>query len=326
MTKALITGPTGCIGVSTVEYLIDRGVAEIVGVSRKTDAKRLSEKAASRTRLVKGDVSDEARMREIVLEEKPTHVIHLAAFQTPDCQAHPFRGMDINVGGTMHLLKAVAELGDHVQRMVVASSSAVYGPRSMYPGETVTPADPYFPPNLYGFWKTANEGMAQAYHLETGVPTICHRLSTTYGPGRDLGLSSAPTYAMKALVLGQNYAIPYNGREHYHYVSDVGAGFGGCLIDPFTGYGVFNLRGRSILTSDFAAAANEVALEMGLEAGVSIASDPDPYPFVCDLDESDILEKFPNMPLTDLQDGIYQALEHFIDERDAGRLTAADLG
>ena len=74
------------------------------------------------------------------------------------------------------------------ERFVFASSTAVNGPRELYSEDGVRPEDPLQPFNLYGYWKIAGEGMAQAYHQESGVSTVSLRLATTYGPGRDHGL------------------------------------------------------------------------------------------------------------------------------------------
>ena len=311
MTRVFITGPTGCVGAAAVDQLVAQGVDAIVGMSRNCDPSRFSDAAAGSIRLVSGDLTDPDAVSALLRKHAPTHLLHLAAFQTPDCQAQPFRGMDINVGGTMNLLKAAARI-DSLERLVLASSSAVYGSRDLYPGDEVTTNSPYAPPNLYGYWKVANEGMAQAFHLETGLPAVAFRFSTTYGPGRDQGLTSAPTSALKAAAKGKPFAIPYNGRETYHYVEDVAAGFVGALLEPFEGVAVFNQRGHTITTEMFSKEINSVAEKMGLGDNlVRIADDPDPYPFACDLDESDLLTAFPDLPLTPIREGIRKSLDFF---------------
>ena len=93
--------------------------------------------------------------------------------------------------------------------------------------------------------------MAQAFHQACGTPTVSLRLATTYGPGRDRGFTAAMTSAMKSLVNGESFQIPYRGKEHYHFSFDVGAGFARAAIDPFDGYGVFNLLGETSSIDDF---------------------------------------------------------------------------
>ena len=154
--------------------------------------------------------------------------------------------------------------------------------------------------------RTAGEGIAQAFHMETGTPTVSLRLGTTYGPGRDQGFTSAPTTALKAAAANRDYALPYHGREHYHYVRDVAAGFAEACLAPFDGLGVFNLRGETVTVAEFAA-----KVDARTEARVTIAADAVPIPFVSDLDSADTEAAFPGMPLTPLDEGIDQSLDVF---------------
>lgn len=325
MSKVLITGFNGCIGAATVDYLLAQGVEEVIGLSRSGASGRLSAAATEGIQIVQGDIADAGALGAVIREHAPSQIVHLAGLQTPDCQAQPFHGLDINLIGTANVFKAAAALGDRLRRFVFASSSAVYGPRSLYPGATVLPSEPYLPPNLYGYWKTAGEGIAQAFHLETGVPTVSLRLSTTYGPGRDLGYTSAPTTALKAIALGIDYAIPYDGRETYHFVNDVGAGFGEAAMAAFDGYGVFNLRGTTVHTHEFVQATRAVCDALGKSCTVRIREAPDPYPFACDLDDTGALAAFPLMPLTSLSSGIRESLLRFDDMVRAGTLIAEDV-
>lgn len=317
MSRVLVTGPTGCIGAATVEALFELGAAEIVGFSRSTDRSRLAG-ASKDIELVAGDIADAESVRSVVGKVKPTHIIHLAAFQTPDCQNQPFRGMKINVGGTMNLFHAAADVAnrDRLERVVNASSSAVYGPRAAHPAGEITTRHPVVPGSLYSYWKICGEGIAEAFHVETRVSTVSVRLATTYGPGRDAGYTSAPTTALKAAALGQDFLMPYRGREHYHYVKDVAAGFAQACLGSFEGLGVFNLRGQTCDLADF--------LEMAsthTDAKLGIAPDAEETPFICDLEHTDVLAAFPDMPLTPLAEGIAESITVFEAQAKAGQLT-----
>ena len=313
MNRIFVSGPTGCIGAATVTYLLERNTAEVIGFSRSKDLSRIPQQFHDRVSWISGDISDATAVRQALQDAQPTHIIHLAAFQTPDCQSKPFQGMDVNVTGTINMLRAAADLDGGLQRFVFASSAAVYGSRDQYLAETVCETEPYQPPNLYGYWKVAGEGMAQAFHRETGISTVALRLATTYGPGRDRGLTSAPTSAIKSAVQGTPYQMPYQGREHYHFVSDVAAGFAQAAVAPFTGYGVFNLRGQTLDTASFLAAIHQAAQDENLPhvPELSIADDATSMPFVCDLDDSAILDAFPDMPLTSIADGVRSSLSYY---------------
>ncbi|MDG2380945.1 MAG: NAD-dependent epimerase/dehydratase family protein [Pirellulaceae bacterium] len=314
MNPVFVTGPTGCIGAATVRYLLDNGVERVIGLSRRSDASRIDERLRDRITLIAGDVTDIGMIRDVLREHQPSQIIHLAAFQTPDCDALPLGGLQVNVGGTMALLQAASECSEQLQKMVFASSAAVYGPRSMYDTSGVATSSAMSPPNLYGYWKVAGEGMAQAFHHETGIATVSLRLATTYGPGRDQGLTAAPTTALKAVAAGRPFRIPYEGREHYHFVDDVGAGFGQAAIEPFDGYGVFNLRGQTVEGTEFLRIVRDVAAELEISpVDVDIDDGVVANLFVCDLDDEATRQAFPKMPLTTLRDGIRRSLVYFTD-------------
>lgn len=304
MAKILITGATGCIGSSTCDWLRSNGYDDLVAFTRSGEAEGMD--------AIAGDIADRTQVEAAVASVQPSRIVHLAAFQSPDCQAQPLRGMAINVEGTNHLFRAAAGLGAKLKRFVFASSAAVYGPRSLYPGPTVREEGGMRPPNLYGFWKVAGEGAAQAFHAETSIPTISLRLATTYGPGRDRGLTSAPTTAMKHAARGESFAMPYFGREHYHFVDDVGAAFGISATADFSGYDALNLRGKSMETAEFLKVVERQAADLGLPAAeLTTAENASEALFVCDLDDAKIIERFPPMPLTPLEEGVRKSLEGF---------------
>ena len=57
------------------------------------------------------------------------------------------------------------------------------------------------------------------------------------------------------------FEMPYQGRENYHFVEDVGACFAACTTQDFSGYGAFNIPGKTIPIEDFLALATAQAEE-----------------------------------------------------------------
>jgi nucleoside-diphosphate-sugar epimerase len=236
--------------------------------------------------------------------------------------------MDVNMTATAELFKAAARELPDLERFVFASSVAVHGPRAVHATDKVGPNALFCPPNLYGFWKIAGEGMAQAFHMETQIPTVSLRLATTYGPGRDRGMTSAPTTAMKAAVLGLDFEIPYSGREHYHFVDDVGAGFSEAAIAPFEGYGAYHIPGKTVPIADFCKLIGEMTNnlpDIEYAGKIRIQKDAPVVPFSCDLDHEPTLAAFPNMPLTPIHEGVRRSLDTFLTEKQSGELTTADI-
>ena len=326
MRKVLITGYTGCIGAATVAYLLDQGVEELMGVSRNLELARIPADLRNRIETFALDITAEEKLDSLLHEIRPTHIVHLAAFQTPDCQTQPFRGFDINVIGTANLLRAAARIGS-VKRVVLASSAAVYGPRDIYSTDIVTEDVPFMPSHLYGYWKICGEGIAEAFHRETNIPTVSLRIATTYGPGRDRGMTSAPTTAIKAAALGIPYQIPYCGGEHYHYVHDVASAFGEATLAPFSGCGVFNARGITSDSRSFISLLKDEARQQGLEdTQIGIVDQPANFPFACDLHDGQALATFPEMTLTPLELGIRRSLTFFRQQVETGELQADHFG
>lgn len=319
--RILLTGGTGCIGSATVRALFARGADEVVVTSSTGRPGSLGLwldlAQEPRLKMFTLDVGEAADVERVVQQVKPTHVVHLGALQTPDCDAHPERGLRVNVGGTLHLLAAAERTGS-VERVTFASSAAVYGLRDEYPGPTVGEADPLTPPNLYGAWKLASEQLCRQFAKRTGVPTVSLRLNTTYGPGRDRGKTSAVTRAMKEIAAAAvggdtvRFRMPYGGRENYHYVEDVADQFAAVTLDPFDGYAAFNIRGETIPVTEFLDRIAMAAGAHGVVADLAVEADAPPNPFVCDLDDSAIQSRFADLPRTDLETGIERTLKTFV--------------
>ncbi len=319
----LVTGGTGCIGAVTVRDLLTAGARRVVVASRGAQPGLLSlwlpTPLEARITLAAGDLGDAAAIQRLVTEHQPTHVVHLGGLQSPDCDADPARGMAVNVGGTQVLLEACERLARPLQRFVFASSAAVYGPRALYPGPIVHEDDALQPPNRYGVWKLAGEHVCRLFAQRTKVPTVCLRLNTTYGKGRDRGRTAAPTTAMKQVVAGaaqgrvQPVLMPYRGRENYHFVEDVGAHFAAVTTMPFQGFGAFNIRGQTVEIGTFLRLIADVAAELGIGqyAQLGIAAEATENLFVSDLDDRLVAERFPGVPCTPLRDGVRRSLLEF---------------
>ncbi len=335
MHTIFITGGTGCIGSVTIYKLLQsEHVGKIIVASRSGSSKSLNlwldPPMDSRLEFVRLDVSDYAALAASLIEINPTHIIHLGAYQSPDCSAHHLRGMEINTGGTMALLDAAERL-PRLQRLLFASSAAVYGMRAMYPNSGITEDVPLAPPNHYGIWKLAGEHLARLFYEKTAIPTICLRLNTTYGKGRDKGMTAAPTNALKAIAMGaargklMPFQMPYGGRENYHFVEDVGMHFATCTMETFKGFGVFNIKGETIPITEFLDMARREASKLGMEefTSLSVAKNAPPNLFVSDLSHEKIEQDFRNLPLTPIAEGIGKTLLEFQKMARAGLLATS---
>jgi nucleoside-diphosphate-sugar epimerase len=330
MSKIFITGGTGCIGAAAIKTLFNdyESQVESIAIASRTGDPALLRIwfgdsldeliAARKIQFISVDIGDSVALEKALKEYGPTHLIHLGALQSPACDATPELGVEINVTGTLNLFSVAEKLQPKLQRFVFASSAAVYGKRSAYDMETVAEHETLAPPNYYGVWKVAGEHLAALFHERSGIPTVSLRLNTTFGPGRDRGKTSAPTVALKSIALGNHqgetipFKMPYQGRENYHYVEDVGAHFAGVCMLPFDGCEAYNIKGKTIAIEEFLEAAKTVAGELGMnEVGLGIEEGAPPNLFICDLDDQKVDAAFPGLPRTSIEDGIRKSLETF---------------
>ena len=127
-------------------------------------------------RLVTGDVRNAELLDELVADAE--YVYHQAAQAGVRPSVENPRKYDaVNVDGTLNLLDAARE--HDLNRLVVASSSSVYGTPAYLPYDEAHPTTPVSP---YGASKLAAERYAQAYGAVYDLPVVVLRYFTVYGP------------------------------------------------------------------------------------------------------------------------------------------------
>jgi len=236
--RYLVTGVLGAIGAWTAKTLVDRGCA-VIGLDLGSSRHRLDVAFETGERhgltLVEGDITDLDALERLLASEGITNVIHLAALQVPFVREQPALGALVNVVGTANVLEGALRAG-LATPVVYASSIAVFGPTG--DGD---------PKTLYGIYKRTNEATAARFFEDYGVSSIGLRPHTVYGPGRDQGLTSAPTVAMLAAAGRLPYEIPFGGRAQFQYLPDV--------AEAFVRASELDRRGASVHTLDGQSAA-----------------------------------------------------------------------
>src|ERR1041384_4164567 len=251
-----ITGAQGCIGSWVVKALADRGDVPVV-FDRSEDSRRLAAimqpAEIERVRFISGDITDVAAVHSALEASGARRIIHLAGLQVPTCKADPVAGAFVNVIGTLNVFESAKAIG--VETVVYASSAAVFGAADAdHPIDETTETEPA---THYGVFKRTNEGNARVYFLDHGINSIGLRPLTVYGVNRDTGLTSDPTKAMKAAVLGIPFHIRFSGATDFQYVEDTAAAFIRCSDAGPEGAHVFNLHGETVEVKKIAAAINE---------------------------------------------------------------------
>ena len=271
-------------------------------------------------RLIPGDVTDIEALKRVIGEHQVNRVIHLAALQIPACRENPLRGATVNVLGTLAVFEAARQSGG-VGQVVYASSAAVIGPEERYAAGTVPNDAPLYPATHYGVFKQCNEGNAAVYFRDHGLSSIGLRPWTCYGVGRDEGVTSDATRAIKAAVMGRAFTIRYSGRNALQYARDVAALFVDCALLDRPLARAFNLRGRVVAMTEF---LSEIETLLPASQGL-LGLSGGPIPVACDLDDQELRELLPAVPDTPLRDGIGETIALFERLRSAGRLDLSDL-
>jgi nucleoside-diphosphate-sugar epimerase len=316
-----VTGAQGCIGAWVVKTLVERGDRPFV-FDLSDDRRRLEDllgsDALSKVRFAQGDITDYAALAAAVESSAASKIVHLAGLQVPFCKADPALGARVNVVGTIHMLQIAAE--QELERVVYASSAAVYGP----PEDAAAPDESAEcePTTHYGVFKRANEGNARIYYQDSGVSSVGLRPLTVYGVGRDQGLTSGPTRAMKAAAIGQEFQIPFGGATDFNYVGDTAATFVACADRAPEGAHVFNLHGESV---EVARIVELIAANTLPEHAGKISFSGPELPIPPSLDGTAIHEVIGDLPDTALADGIARTMAHFRMLQDEGRLSLHDL-
>jgi UDP-glucuronate 4-epimerase len=209
-------------------------------------------------------------------------------------------GARVNVVGTVNVFEAVRKRRDRIGAVVYASSIAAYGA-----GGTLAADD--LPGTLYGVQKRDNEGTAARYFEDYGVSSIGIRPHTVYGPGRDQGLTSAPTTAMLAAAARVRYRIPFGGAAQFQYTPDVGVAFARAAQLEFSGAAVHDLGGPAVAIPDFIGLIEAAAPDA---AGLVSAAD-DPLPFPSEMDGAGFAALAGDGLLRPVADGVADALHRF---------------
>lgn len=322
--RYLVTGAKGFIGAWTVKSLVERGDRPFI-FDTDPDAHRLKalltpEQMQSFT-FIRGDITNFEEVARSVAEFGITHIIHFAGLQVPTCAANPRLGAQVNVGGTLNVFEAARLHRDTVRKVVYASSAAVFGPEEYYGSAKVPEGAPLEPTNHYGVFKQCNEGNARIYFKDHGISSAGLRPWAVYGVGRDVGMTSAPTKAIKAAVLGRPYTIKFTGGIDLQYVNDTARIFIGCADLEVPGARVYTLRGEVIRVEEFL-----LDLQREIPAARElIRAEGKALSIAYDLDDSALVRDLKNVPRTPLAEGIRETSEIFRRLQREGRLETRDL-
>jgi UDP-glucuronate 4-epimerase len=320
--RYLVTGAFGCIGTWVVRQLVGEGAA-VTALDVGSDPHRwrlvMSPEEIAAVHQVRADIAELSELEGVLDAEQVTRIVHLAALQVPFCRADPPLGARVNVLGTVNVFEAAKRRRDRIRHVVYASSIAAYDALESGAGDVGMSG---LPGTLYGVYKRANEGTAHLYWADEAVASLGLRPHTVFGPGRDQGLTSAPTRAMLAAAAGQPYRIPFGGRSQLQYAPDVARVFIAAARAEAAGATVHNLAGTSVHMRDVVAAIEAAAPE----AAGRIEFDDVLLPFPEEVDARSLEELIDPVEATPFAEGVADTVSRFRDLLAAGTIEVPSVG
>lgn len=179
----LVTGAAGFIGSSIIEYLMQHGARQVIGLDNLSTGFTDNVKAFEGNpafQFVHGDINDENLCNDLCAQSN--FVIHQAALgSVPRSIKDPVSTNKSNVEGFLKLLAAAKD--QKVNRFIYASSSSVYGDNPSLPKKEEHTGKPLSP---YAVTKQVNELYAGVFSSVYNLETIGLRYFNVFGPRQSL--------------------------------------------------------------------------------------------------------------------------------------------
>jgi NAD dependent epimerase/dehydratase len=179
--RIIITGADGFIGSHLTEALVLEGYDVVAFVCYNSFNSlgwldTISEEIKNKIKFISGDIRDPNGVNEAM--KNVDIVFHLAAliaipfsYNSPDCY------IDTNVKGTLNILQAARK--NNVKRVLITSTSEVYGTAQFVP---ITELHPKQPQSPYSASKIGADAIADSFYSSFELPVTIVRPFNTYGP------------------------------------------------------------------------------------------------------------------------------------------------
>lgn len=219
--RVLVTGADGFIGSHLTEALLKEGYAvrALCQYNSFNNWGWLEGASHPDLEIVTGDVRDPNLCREIT--RGCSIVFHLAALiAIPYSYVAPDSYVDTNIKGTLNMCQAARDCG--VKRLIVTSTSEVYGTAQYVPIDEKHPKQPQSP---YSATKIGADAIAMSFYNAFELPVVIARPFNTYGP-RQSARAIIPTIisqiasGMREIKVGD-----LSPTRDFNFVADTAAGF-----------------------------------------------------------------------------------------------------
>ncbi|MEG0012027.1 MAG: NAD-dependent 4,6-dehydratase LegB [Muribaculaceae bacterium] len=221
MKNILVTGADGFIGSHLTELLLSEGynVRALSVYNSFNYWGWLEGINHERLEIVCGDVRDPNFCRSIV--KGCDTILHLAALiAIPYSYVAPDSYVDTNIKGTLNICQAAHDAG--VERLVVTSTSEVYGTAKYVPIDEFHPKQPQSP---YSATKIGADAIAKSFFNAFALPVVIARPFNTYGP-RQSARAIIPTIITQIANGAHEIKVgDLTPTRDFNYVKDTCRGF-----------------------------------------------------------------------------------------------------
>jgi len=177
--RVIVTGGAGFIGSHVGQELADDNEVIILDDFSTGKAQNILEiSCLPNVKVVRGSILDLDLLHELL--DGIDYVFHLAADPNViESMENPLKTNEVNITGTLNVL--IAARNKRVNKVVFASSSAIYGDAPVPHAETVNGSLS----SPYALSKLGGEYYCQLFTKLYGLPTVCLRYFNVYGPRQD---------------------------------------------------------------------------------------------------------------------------------------------
>lgn len=224
----------------------------------------------SQVPLYSGDITNLPEISAVLQKHNATCIVHAAGLIGAQVSRQPYRGVQVNVDGTVAVAEAARLMG--IRRLIFCSTMAIYDFEKLSSGVSISEDAPLGPKNLYGATKVACEQLLNQYGGIYDIQVVNLRLAGVFGRGQYTGgswIGRILNRALEAALDGRAVTIKpeWFGTNEYVYVKDVARAFAiACLAEedvcgPFNiGTGV--LHGFDDLIAELRAVLPNLKIEI----------------------------------------------------------------
>ena len=306
--KVVVTGGAGFIGSCLAEELVKRGyyvtVLDDLSSGKIDNIEELISK--KNVDFLQGSVTNFPLLSELF--QNTQYVFHQAAIPSvPRSVDSPQFSNEANITGTLNVLLAARD--NHVDKVIYASSSSVYGDTQTLPKrENMLPS----PLSPYAVTKLAGEYYCRVFHQVYGLPTVCLRYFNVYGSRQDPNSQYAAVIPrfIKRSREGNPPVIFGDGEQTRDFTFVKDAVEANILAAQSDACGVFNIsRGESITINQLA----ELIIELVGNRVEPIHQEPRPGDIRHSVADISKAKAFGYEPKYDLRTGLAETIRWFND-------------